>query len=268
MKLKAFSITLACLLTVTASIAVAQSAPNAAAASPSTIPVQRTEEWAIISHEQIKRNVTTGRCNVIFLGDSITHRWKYAKGPAGGAAIWEKYWSPLGAGCMGIPADKIQNVLWRITEGGELDGTNGKVVVLMIGINNLNVPDVTPQDAADGIKAIVDHVKTTLPGAKVLVMGILPCWNPGTHLIRGKVSQTNEMIQKLEDLKQVYYLDLGAKLLEPDGSLSKEKMPDAMHPSEVGYEILAKLMQPYLEDLLKNGGQGELWKKRVDGKLL
>ncbi len=49
----------------------------------------------------------------------------------------------------------------------------------------------------------------------------------------------NERIAKLADDQHVFYLDIGPKFLDPDGTLSKEIMPDLLHPNAKGYEIWA-----------------------------
>jgi beta-glucosidase len=48
----------------------------------------------------------------------------------------------------------------------------------------------------------------------------------------------------------VRFLDIGAKLGNPDGSLSKDVMPDFLHLSEKGYQIWADAMAPLLKELM------------------
>ena len=36
-----------------------------------------------------------------------------------------------------------------------------------------------------------------------------------------------------------FYLDIGAKFLQPDGSISKDIMPDFLHPNDAGYAFIA-----------------------------
>jgi lysophospholipase L1-like esterase len=55
---------------------------------------------------------------------------------------------------------------------------------------------------------------------------------------------------KLDDKKTVRFLDIGAKLGNPDGSLSKDVMPDFLHLSEKGYQIWADAMAPLLKELM------------------
>ena len=49
----------------------------------------------------------------------------------------------------------------------------------------------------------------------------------------------------------IHYLDIGEKFLKPDGSISREVMPDAVHPNDQGYEIWAKAIEKPLQDLLR-----------------
>ena len=69
---------------------------------------------------------------------------------------------------------------------------------------------------------------------------------------REKLSDVNKIIAKLDDGgKTVKYLDIGDKFLQPDGTLSKDIMPDFLHLSAKGYEIWAEAINPTLHSLLK-----------------
>ena len=61
----------------------------------------------------------------------------------------------------------------------------------------------------------------------------------------------NAIIAKLDDGKHVFFLDIGAKFMEPDGSLTKEIMPDFLHLSPKGYQIWADAISPKLTELMK-----------------
>ena len=75
-----------------------------------------------------------------------------------------------------------------------------------------------------------------------------------------KAQAANAIISKLHDGKQVFFLDIGDRFIEPDKTISKEKLKDGLHPSEKGYRIWVDAMKPYLDDLLNNDGKGEIWK--------
>jgi len=51
----------------------------------------------------------------------------------------------------------------------------------------------------------------------------------------------------LDDGKRVTYIDLGPKIIEPDGTISPEMMPDFVHPTLKGYQIWADAMQPIID---------------------
>jgi hypothetical protein len=40
---------------------------------------------------------------------------------------------------------------------------------------------------------------------------------------------------RLADNKTVFFMDISEKLVEPDGTIGKEVMPDGLHPGEMGY---------------------------------
>src|SRR5437899_11672175 len=94
--------------------------------NPATTPMNRD----VARHKQFLAIAKKGGVEVLFLGDSITHGWEGQK------KIWKKYFAPLKAANFGIGGDQTGHVLWRITEGGELEGITPKVAVLMIGPNN------------------------------------------------------------------------------------------------------------------------------------
>jgi beta-glucosidase len=48
----------------------------------------------------------------------------------------------------------------------------------------------------------------------------------------------------------VYFVDIGAKFLLADGTLSKEAMPDLLHPEAKGFEIWAAAIEPQVTQLL------------------
>ena len=52
--------------------------------------------------------------------------------------------------------------------------------------------------------------------------------------------------------QKILILDFGSQYIEKDGSISKDIMPDALHPNEAGYKIWANAMEPKLKGLLAN----------------
>jgi lysophospholipase L1-like esterase len=195
-------------------------------------------------HEGFVARAKKGDVDVVFLGDSITHGWE-----GGGKAVWKKTFEPLKAVNFGIGGDQTGHVLWRITEGKELEGISPKLFVIMIGTNNMG--GNSDKEIAEGNEAIVKELRRQKPDAKILVLGIFPRNRDPKNPVRAKVKATNARLAKLVDGKKVFYLDIGAKFLGEDEALPKEIMPDALHLSPKGYQIWADAIKPTLEKLLK-----------------
>ena len=136
---------------------------------------------------------------------------------------------------LGIGGDQTQrHVLWRL-EHGNIDGIHPKLAVLMIGTNNNGCGD--PQEIAAGVKAVVEKLREKLPETKVLVLAIFPRGPNADDSKRKLLAETNEeIIAKLADDKNVFYLDIGQKFLDSDGTLPRTIMPDLLHPNAKGYE--------------------------------
>jgi lysophospholipase L1-like esterase len=183
-----------------------------------------------------------GKCDIVFIGDSITQGWEGA-----GKNVWTNYYSKRKCLNFGVGGDRTQHVLWRF-ENGQLDGLQPKAAVLMIGTNNSNKDDNTEAEILEGVTAIVQQLRQRLPETKVLVLGIFPRGSTFSTQ-RGKILQVNQALAKLADGKMVHYLDFGSQLIEADGSISKKVMPDALHLSEAGYELWAKAIEPKLKEL-------------------
>jgi lysophospholipase L1-like esterase len=213
-------------------------------------PVPRDKGW-MKRHDKFVDMARKGNIDVLFLGDSITDAWGGEGHGQGypGAKIFAEEFEPLHAANFGIGGDRTQHVLWRI-QNGELEGIQPKVVMLMIGTNNSNGKDNTAEEIADGIKAIVQEIHKKSPRTKVLLLGVFPR-GPKPNPQRDKLKRVNEIISRLDDGgKTVKYLDIGDKFLEPDGTISKEIMPDYLHLSPEGYRKWADAVKGPINELL------------------
>lgn len=122
----------------------------------------------------------------------------------------------------------------------------------MIGTNNIGYP---ADDILRADEKIVQEIHQKLPDTKLLLLGIFPRGadpsDPGVAGMRAKIVQVNAGLAKLDDGDKTRYLDIGGQFLTPDGKITKEIMPDALHPSHHGFEIWADAMQPLLDQMMK-----------------
>ncbi|HEX8832591.1 MAG TPA: GDSL-type esterase/lipase family protein, partial [Abditibacteriaceae bacterium] len=194
-------------------------------------------------HQSINAEAKKGNIELLFIGDSITMAWK-----SDGRGPWDERYAPLKAANFGLGGDKIENVLWRL-KNGNLEGIKPKVVVLLIGTNN--VGRISSEDIAWGITAIVKEINTRLPESKVLLMGLFPRGETPNDPLRIQVREVNAMISKLDDGKRVFYTDIGSQMLLPDGNISRDYLPDLLHLKPKGYVLWADSIQEKIDKFMK-----------------
>lgn len=211
-----------------------------------TEPEAREQEFWTKLHQSFLDRAAKGDIDLLFLGDSITQGWNHNE-------VWKRHYGPRKAANFGIGGDRTQHVLWRL-DHGEVDGISPKVVVLMIGTNNIGTN--TPDEIAEGVHAIVDRLRAKLPETKILLLGVFP---RGAHRDRKDIqtdqldprpSQVNAIIQKLDDGKMVKYLDITPAFLNEEGLIPRSLMPDFLHLSLSGYRKWADAIEPTLWEMM------------------
>lgn len=219
----------------------------------SAIPTEpRTPESAVTPieksrHTDFLREIKAahGDFDFVLIGDSITDWWPKRNGPDTYACFTP--WKPLD---LGVAGETTEEVLWRL-QNGELDGIHPKVVMLMIGTNNLgHYGDEKPEWVVAGIKKILETIRAKQPQAKILLLAIFPRAATPQDSIRKKLDETNKLLPSLADGKNIIFMDIGPKFLDPQGNLSKEIMPDLLHPNAKGYQIWFEAVRPKLEELM------------------
>ena len=206
-------------------------------------PVPRNGRW-MNRHKSFNERVAKGNVDLLMIGDSITHGWE-----GRGKKVWQEYYAKRNAVNLGIGGDRTQHVLWRL-ENGNIKDVSPKLAVIMIGTNNAR--DNSAREIFDGVKAIVEKLRSKLPGMKILVLAIFPRGANDDDKLRRNNMAANKMIATLAKNKMVHFLDINSAFLAKDEkrTLTKEVMPDRLHPHEKGYRIWAEAMEPKLAELL------------------
>jgi lysophospholipase L1-like esterase len=222
---------------------------------PSTVvPVTQDRSWPQYDwkkrHELTSAAVKGAKPQILFIGDSITHFFggeKFDSYALRGQQTWGEFYAPRNAGNLGFGWDKTENVLWRLQHGA-VDGIAPKLVVVMIGTNNSGTCEAA--DIAAGITAIVAELNARLPQSKILLLGIFPRGEKPNPQ-REKLAAVNEIIARLDGTRNVTFLDIGAKFLTAEGWITKDIMPDFLHPNEKGYRIWAEAIEPTVKRLME-----------------
>lgn len=180
------------------------------------------------------------KIKIVMLGDSITHQWER---PSAAPAA-KKYLEPYGVLNLGCGGDRTENTIWIVEKSGILELVKPKLVTLMIGTNNR----VQPEATAAGIKRILESVRKIYPDTPILLYAIFPRGTNNKNALRIVNDKVNAEIVKFCNGKDIIWVDIRKNFLEADGTLSKEMMPDLLHPRNVkGYTVWGESLKPYFE---------------------
>jgi len=219
-------------------------------AAPANVPFHNERNDA--RHQTFVEIAKKGNIDLLFVGDSITDWFYWPRGnEVTGGKVWEANFAPLKAANFAIAGDTTQGVLWRM-QNGELDGFKAKLIVLMLGTNNMAANPTS--EIIDGDRLIVEEFKKRQPQAKILVLAVFPRNNTRapdqTPALNAPIKEVNVGLSKLADNKQVFYMDIGDKFLV-NGTVPLDVMADGLHPTEKGYQIWADAILPTVKNLLK-----------------
>lgn len=192
-------------------------------------------------HERFLKRAKEGNIDVLFVGDSLTEYWLND-----GKTIWDAEFASWNPGNFGISGDTTYGVLARL--GDELDGLKPKVVVLLIGTNDLSAGE-KPETIASNIEKIVKLIKKKTADSKILILGLLPR-GQSKDAVRKSLVEVNERISKYDNGSDIQYLDMSKKFIGDSDDLDIEIMPDLLHLSPKGYQIWADSVKDKITEML------------------
>lgn len=270
------SIIAGCALT----LALLLSTPGAAQDKVADNPAAKKLDRDIPRHKDFLKRIeqSKGAGDVIFLGDSITQGWE-------GQKAWQEHFGAFKPVNLGIGGDQTGHVLWRITDGKELENLKPKAAVIMIGTNNGH----SAEQVAGGIKAIVEELKKQKPDIKILVLGVFPRGSGGDaersldqiangikpineELKKEKpdLQQLNVLVRKLEQQKgTIPAAKLSKKIAAINAIIAKLDDGKTVFYKDIGKDFLdgnGGLAGDVMPDYLHLSGKGyDIWGKAIKG---
>ena len=244
----------------TALLLAALLAGAAASPNPAATPLSRDNlPWWHARHEDKLAQLRQGGADLVFLGDSITQDWEQHGPPEWRdfAPQWQRFYGDRHAINLGFKGDTTASLLWRI-EHGEVDGIQPRVAVVLIGANNNGRVHWSAEQTLGGIDAVVAALHRRLPGAKVLLLSVLPSerseWvDQATAAInRGLAARYAANTDPA-----LTYLDVTGVFLR-DGKLDRAAFLDGyltppdplLHPTAQAQARLSEAIEPTLARLL------------------
>lgn len=195
-------------------------------------------------HQKLLDRTARGGVDIMFLGDSLTSLWDKE-----GKAEWDSRFAPLKAANYGIGGDSTRQILWRL-ENGELDNLNPKLVVLMIGTNNLYNDHNSGTDAeiVEAVAKIIGLVAAKSPSSRVLLLGVLPRQN---DYFTDRIAALNTALSAYATANQIPFANFYDKFLGADVINPALFKADRVHLSPAGYAVLGAELAPAVTALLK-----------------
>lgn len=199
-------------------------------------------EWEKL-HAEFSATAAKGEATLVFHGDSLigSARWSEA---------WKNEFGRYEPAYCGMGGDRTQNLLWRL-DNGEIGTLKPKVVVVLIGTNNINTTARDVDDTARGIVACAKKLNAAYPEAKILVLGVFPRDEDPQSPLRSKIKKINELVAKIDDGKAICVRDIGSVFLAADGRLPREISPDQLHLKEEGLKRWAEAIAPFIHENMK-----------------
>jgi lysophospholipase L1-like esterase len=217
-----------------------------AAASNAEQPAPQTKPHWTARHERILADLRTAAPQIIFIGDSIVQELENASPGFGDInQVWRRFYACHHALNLGFAGDTTGNVLWRL-QNGEVAGIHPKLAVILIGTNDISPRGgATPEDAANGIRAVVAELHDRLPTTRILLLGLLP---------RERFERSRAAVnQRLEAMD---WASLGTHYVEVDHTLEDGGVAadtlyreaaigrPLLHPNAAGWQKIASAIEP------------------------
>ena len=196
--------------------------------------------------DEVLRRVREARVptDVVFIGDSITEGWEGA-----GKDVWTRDYAPLGALQIGVGGDRTEHLLWRLAQA-PLTPLDPKVIVLMIGTNNVASGRDSGELIIRGVREVAEELHRQCPKARVLVLDIPPR-GAQTNPLRGMVLQINQALSQVAWPEGVSFVRVADGFAQPDGRIDPAIMPDFLHLSAAGYEQWSEGIRPAVTSALR-----------------
>jgi len=182
-----------------------------------------------------KINRSGKRADVLLIGDSIT-AWNKPMDLSklkGSREVWDRNFGDLIAEPLGIPGDRVDDVVWRLALGAEKPDLDPKLIIIFVGIND--VVHKTP-NIPERMDFLLGWLRKNSPKSRLVVQLLLPSLSPAVqvnleyHLLAFKHNATPSYC--MLDMKKN----------------DRRFMVDILHPNEKGQDRLQKCLRKQFVD--------------------
>ncbi len=191
--------------------------------------------------------LTNRRCRVCFIGDSLTEFWQST-----GEAAWRAIEKDYAALNLGVAGDRTEHILNRISRL-DFQRANPEMFVLMMGTNNFGMePSDAPEDVVRAIEKAVGLLMKKVPRAKVVLLEIPPSGYEADSKLRQNIQAANRALAEKSWPSQVTVVECYKSMTGESGFWKPELTLDGTHFSPKGYDVLASILVPILQEKLSS----------------
>jgi beta-glucosidase len=180
------------------------------------------------------------KVQTLFLGDSITEAWP--------DEIFHHFYGTRAAFNLGVRGDSTQGMLWRLNRLPLGTTLRPKLIVLLLGTNNL-FPRVNISNVVAGMAAVLDELRVKLPNTRILVLDVLPRGVAPSDPFREMVGTLNQALSACA-APGIQIVNPGPILLDGRGFLPANVSYDGLHPSWLGYAMLGAALEPTMKQII------------------
>ena len=191
---------------------------------------------------QAQGEAETGEETILFFGDSITAGYGLEEGRAFPALIQQRIDS------LGLPYKVVNSGLSGETSAGGLRRIDWvlqqdvDIFVLELGGND-GLRGIDPQSTRENLQGIIDRVEATYPDALIILTGMESPPNMGESY----TSEFRSIYGELAEANDVVFLPFILEGVAGDPDLN---LPDGIHPTAEGHQILAENVWNVLRPVL------------------
>ncbi|GAB4135735.1 MAG: SGNH/GDSL hydrolase family protein [Ignavibacteriales bacterium] len=204
------------------------------------------QDWANLSRfaeENKKINVNeNSESRVVFMGNSITEGWIKSD---------PDFFKKNNFVNRGISGQTTPQMLLRFRQ--DVINLKPAAVVILAGTNDLagNTGPTTIEAIEGNLISMCELAK--LNGIKVILCSILPAydywWNPGVFPTE-KIITINSWIKSYATENNFGFVDYFSATADAEKALDKRYSGDGIHPNEVGYSVMKKLVLSEISKVL------------------
>lgn len=182
--------------------------------------------------------------NIVFFGDSITEYYPI-----------EEIYGDLPVVKSGKAGYKTTDVMDKLDD--MVYKYNPTSVYILLGTNDIiDNKEENKKGAITNLKTIIKDIKKNKKKVNIYVESLLPI-NKSLDPTRFRVgNRSNEMIQDINtELKKICekegytYIDMYNELIDEDGDFSEDYTDDGLHPNDLGYAAMTRILLTYIYDI-------------------